>query len=1064
VLSTAGGAVGTVQLGSGSGAGIETLNIVSNTSANNLTSITSGATTVNISGSAALTIGTALAGATTISAADATGAVTVIADSAGTANDVAVTGGTGNDSADFSAGFEASDSFTGGDGTDTVILTQATASGTLGGTLTTVEQLSVSNAGTGTIDMDSFAGVTKVIYDAGITANGTATVDDIAATGLEIEVDVANAVAADATLVVTQKTDSTADDITITLDAIAAGEGLASLSVANAETVTLSADDDTTDGTGTMTIASLTATDATSISISGDSALTITNAVDPTTAILATLDAGSMTDALTLSGTNFASGGATVTLGSGNDVINVATMGGADTFILTNGGNDRLVYTALAQSDTDEDTVTGFTSGSDDIDLRTFTAQTVTTATQFGGVGADLATAQSLLGGANSVVAVFQADANRLWLDVDANGTLNSADFRVTLTDVATITAADLSLATTGNTITLNAATAVLNTTTSTNASAATTTAGDTITSSAAFITGSTIDGGEGADSLTINSGTTAVDIGTVAAAIANVETVITTSGVTTLTVAAADTGAATGSISTITGLAGTAQTLAIAASDDLTGVALRGFTTFSDGGANTGATYRFDSDNLTDLTAITITGGTADTVELADGTYDLSSIALTGTGSSTLDLDTSGTGAKTVTADAADLAMFSVITGEAAAVTTTLNVNDTDSLDGATVTAIDTVTIGTAANSNQALTLAGDDFTATNYTTVTGSGDDDLVLGAGAGIAAVDLTSTAISGVDLVNTNAATGAADSDVTLDAASITGTFTIIGHLQANIAFSGDSDYAGMTVTAGDYNAITLTTGSDVIVSELAFNGISTVASITGVSGGAAETFTVNMATAGSLDFDALAAITDATMTVNDTSGDDTIDLAIAGTDTDTVLAGTTINLANGGADTILVDNDAANADTTALTIQNFSAGSAATADKLTVTTTNATAFAGYVSVSAAATASADVDGNIFEIQAAVASVTDLTATGAGGAVEVAVATALGTSTANNSGGIDGEFLVLVYGAGASAGDVGVYEAITAANNADITAANTAVELIAILDNGVVADSLVSSNFI
>jgi hypothetical protein len=89
-----------------------------------------------------------------------------------------VTGGTGDDTADFTNGFEEDDSFDGGEGTDTIRLTQAVASGTIEGTLTSIEQLNVSDDGTGTVDMDSYSGVTKVIYDAGLLDNGTATVDD----------------------------------------------------------------------------------------------------------------------------------------------------------------------------------------------------------------------------------------------------------------------------------------------------------------------------------------------------------------------------------------------------------------------------------------------------------------------------------------------------------------------------------------------------------------------------------------------------------------------------------------------------------------------------------------------------------------------------------------------------------------------------------------------------------------------------------------------------------------------------------------------------------------------
>jgi hypothetical protein len=692
------------------------------------------------------------------------------------------------------------------------------------------------------------------------------------------------------------------------LDAIAAGEGLASLSVANAETLTLSADDDTADGTGTLTIASLTATDATTINISGDSALTITTAVNPSTAILATLSAGTMTDALTLSGTNFASGGATVTLGSGADVINVGTASGADTFDIAAGGNDRFVYTALAQSDTDEDTITGFTSGSDDVDLRTFTAQTVTAATQFGGVGIDLATAQSLLGGANAAVVVFQADANRLWLDVNADGVLNSSDFRVTLTDVATVTAADLSLVTTGNTISLSAAAAVLTTALSTNATAATTTAGDTITSPAANIVGSTINGDAGADTLTINSGTAAVDL-SAAATIANIETVVTTSGVTTLTVAAGDTGAGAGNLNTITGLTGTAQTLVAAATDDLTDVTIRGFTTLSDGGATAAATYTLDSDNLTDVTTINFAGGTADSFNLADGTYDFSSITFTKTAASTLDLNTDGNGAKTVTADAADLNNITTITGEATAVVTTLNINDTDDIGTShTVTNIDVVTIGTSANTNQTLSVAANDITATQFTTITGSGDDNLTT---IGANNADLTNTTVSGIDVINVaNTATG----DLILDNASISGAVTLTAAATTDLLLTVAGDYTNLTSTEDDFDTMVLTGGATVqtyTATEALFGDNVSASSIIAVNGSGAATdpaLLINMTGTAFLGTSIVTgAIADVDITVTGTSGNDTI------TAPDTTTSGSAFNIATGtGSDTVQVRKAAGNA--------------------------------------------------------------------------------------------------------------------------------------------------------
>jgi hypothetical protein len=378
-------AAGTIQMGAGAGTGIETLAITASGGDSRVTSITTGATTVTLAGDADLTIDNAMAGATSISAASATGDMSIVADSAGTAKDVAITGGSGADTADFSAGFEASDSFTGGTGTDTIKLTQAAASGTIGGTLSGVEQLNVSDAGTGIVDMDSFTGLTKVIYDAGITAGATATVDD-AVTGIEVEVDASNTTGA---LTVDLKTDGTADAITVTLDAVGGAESFGAIDASDAETLNISVDDDSTDASGALTIASLTLGDATTLSLSGDAAVTFTAVTDPTTAVLASVNSSAMTDSLTLAAFDLVSTGGTVTLGSGNDTITFGTASGADTIDLSKGGDDTVTYTALAQSDAGHtDTITGFTAGSDDVDLRTLAGQNITTSSQFGGVGA----------------------------------------------------------------------------------------------------------------------------------------------------------------------------------------------------------------------------------------------------------------------------------------------------------------------------------------------------------------------------------------------------------------------------------------------------------------------------------------------------------------------------------------------------------------------------------------------------------------------------------------------------------------------------------------------------
>ncbi len=97
---------------------------------------------MTVAGDQDLTLGAqGFAAATnTLDASKMTGALNVTL--TGTAvNDVAVTGGAGDDTATFSVGgFDAGDSFDGGDGIDTVGIDNATATTpVLGGTLKNVE-------------------------------------------------------------------------------------------------------------------------------------------------------------------------------------------------------------------------------------------------------------------------------------------------------------------------------------------------------------------------------------------------------------------------------------------------------------------------------------------------------------------------------------------------------------------------------------------------------------------------------------------------------------------------------------------------------------------------------------------------------------------------------------------------------------------------------------------------------------------------------------------------------------------------------------------------------------
>jgi hypothetical protein len=143
----------------------------------------------------------------------------------------------------------------------------------------------------------------------------------------------------------------------------------------------------------------------------------------------------------------------------------------------------------------------------------------------------------------------------------------------------------------------------------------------------------------------------------------------------------------------------------------------------------------------------------------------------------------------------------------------------------------------------------------------------------------------------------------------------------------------------------------------------------------------------------------------------------------------------------------------------VTVTNFTSGTAAGADKLSLLT-GTQAPTGYTVVTATAQAVGKTlqDNNVFEINAAVGVVTDFTAAAAGGAVELLLQDAIGTLTGNSATG-----WLVVYGGGAQAGNAGVYSFRTTASTGDVTAANSTVELVAVL-TGVAADSLVTSNFI
>jgi len=219
----------------------------------------------------------------------------------------------------------------------------------------------------------------------------------------------------------------------------------------------------------------------------------------------------------------------------------------------------------------------------------------------------------------------------------------------------------------------------------------------------------------------------------------------------------------------------------------------------------------------------------------------------------------------------------------------------------------------------------------------------------------------------------------------------------------------------------------------------------------------------MTSTAAVTLDATSYVPTTSLTITDGASNDVITVAT----TVASRALTTVNLATGGADTVII-NDLVflGAGASGLTVTNFTAGTGAGADVMDInldTTAGANLYLGnYVVVTAAAQAATVLNSTtqltIFEVNQAAATTTSLTNVAADGAVEIAIATAFGTITAAG----ETQALVIVYGSGAATGSAGLY-AVTFTDGADAVTGNTAVELIGILSGGITADALVSGNF-
>ncbi|MBB5217352.1 beta strand repeat-containing protein [Parapusillimonas granuli] len=222
------------------GAALATLNLNANGANSAITLANSVGTklaTLNISGDKNLTVTEGLAALTKVDASGATGNITLNATTA--ANNITVTGGKGNDTINLGALFTKADKVDGGDGTDTLELTQASITTVNGYTATekaevnanlaNLEVLKVTDALTSNVDASRFDNINSFVFAGGNNAAGTATLSQVTS-GVSVEIN-ADAGAATNVLAV-QIIDATlaghdSDELNLKLNDTVAGGGAA---------------------------------------------------------------------------------------------------------------------------------------------------------------------------------------------------------------------------------------------------------------------------------------------------------------------------------------------------------------------------------------------------------------------------------------------------------------------------------------------------------------------------------------------------------------------------------------------------------------------------------------------------------------------------------------------------------------------------------------------------------------------------------------------------------------------------------------------------------------------
>ena len=850
--------------------GFETINVnAAGTTGSSTTALTitdDSLQTLAVTGAGASSIVATFSGAAGTVVATATGGdgAETLSVTPGASGLMSVSTGAGNDRVNITS-IAATHTIDGGAGTDT-LSTSAAITTTTGANISNFETVRI--AGGVAVALPS----TNTVATLTIADAGGGTLTNLAASGT-VNLTTGGA----ATVTNTAGWTGTTDAITVNVGAASGtgstGAGTATaVSAALIETATinnLQASTDTTARSVGVTSASLKTMNVVS---SGTAAITITGGGT----LLTTIDASAVNGAVTNSAT-MAAAGFTLTTGSAADVISGGTgadtlnggagadtiTGGAGADNLTGGtGADVYVFAANAagavvSSQAAPDTIVGFVAGTDKLSITNQTSGAVTAllgnyATFTQGNAAALADGRAGL-------AFFVTGDSTLYVQNQA-GTQNALDTVIALPGVTSLTGPDLLLGAqgTGSTISLTAASANLSTTGSTNASAVTTTLDDAISATAAFMVGSSINGGTGNDTLTISTVPTAsldlsgtnvlvsvenisLTAGTAATTLTLPNTAglaVTNASATAAAVVALGTGvgqsfttSGSGAANVTLGGAGQRVTGSTAADTFASGKAAALGSSFAGGGTTgTNDTLNLSSTDLTNSYTITavapVSGSTTQVtgVEILNFTGSANTIVITQDQAITINASSGGaqtvtaTGTGTVTIVGTSLSPINVagtssfeVSGMCSGLVTstqtagTLSVTLTSAVCSNIVSSVDTTVNATAASAN--LNIGGP----ANYT-ITGAGTITMSINEQATHTTGSLTvNSGTAALTIVENASGTGAVIiNTVSTGTVSLAALATHASHT-INLSSSGTTTLlAGSTATAISINATATTT--------------------------------------------------------------------------------------------------------------------------------------------------------------------------------------------------------------------------------------------------------------